>query len=180
MEQWKAIPEFEGFYEASNLGNIRSLTLLLPWKSKTGTPGERVRKGKVLSPGRARYLQVNMSLGNKRFPRYVHRLVAQTFLPNPENKKEVDHINGDRYDNRIENLRWVTPSENMTAAYDNNQQHHGTANHQAKLSEDQVFQIIEMYKTSGMSQSKIGELFEVSQTQIGNIVRGDRWKRVTQ
>ena len=56
------------------------------------------------------YLQVNLS--GIRIPRYVHRLVAEAFLPNPENKPCVDHINGNRLDNRVENLRWVTNKEN--------------------------------------------------------------------
>jgi predicted XRE-type DNA-binding protein len=176
-EIWKDIPGMEGHYQCSNLGKVRSLDRLLPWKSKTGISYVRKTKGKVLSPGKYRYLQYHLSLpsGYKTF--YGHRLVAITFIPNPKNLKEVDHLNGDRFDNRVENLRWVTPSENMTAAYDNNQQKHGEKSHFAKLNKTQVFEIINLYKTTNLSQTQIGKIFGVSQAQIGNIIRGDRWKR---
>lgn len=100
-EIWKDIEEAPN-YEVSNLGRVRN---------------KKTRR--ILNPGvygATGYKQVNMAIpaeGNKQRKRYIHRLVAIAFVPNPDNKREVDHINGDKTDNRAENLEWVTSSENQ-------------------------------------------------------------------
>ena len=105
-EVWKDIEEFEGLYQASNLGRIRSLDRIMT----SGIP----RKGKVLKTqfdGKMHYM-VDLRKGGKRYMRMVHRLVAQAFIPNPENKPIVDHIDTDASNNAVENLRWCTQKEN--------------------------------------------------------------------
>lgn len=97
-EIWKDITGYEGIYQVSNLGRIKSL--------KYGK--EKIRKPVKHKFG---YLQIGLNNGKYRVYK-VHRLVAQTFIPNPENKPHIDHINTDRTDNRAENLRWVTAKEN--------------------------------------------------------------------
>ena len=104
-EIWKDIEEAPN-YEVSNLGRVRN---------------KKTRR--ILNPGvygATGYKQVNMAIpaeGNKQRKRYIHRLVAIAFVPNPDNKREVDHINGDKTDNRAENLEWVTKSENQRHRY---------------------------------------------------------------
>ena len=104
-EIWKPIKDYEGLYEISNLGRVKSLP-------RNGT----IKTEKILTPNMSgRYARIG--LRDKIKIKYsVHRLVAEAFIPNPNNLPQVDHINGDRYDNRVENLRWVTPSENSQHA----------------------------------------------------------------
>jgi hypothetical protein len=93
MEEWKKIEGFEN-YSASTFGRIRN--------DKTGT----IRKLQTYTKG---YYSVRINGKNL----LVHRLIAKTFIENPDRKPVVDHINGDRQDNRTENLRWVTTAENL-------------------------------------------------------------------
>ena len=99
MEQYKIIQDFEN-YEVSNLGNIRN--------KKTGKILKpRIHKG---------YYDVNLSKNNKSYRKTVHRLIAESFIDNPENKPYVDHINGDKLNNNINNLRYATNQENQRNA----------------------------------------------------------------
>lgn len=94
-EIWKDIKNYEGLYQVSNLGKVKG-----------------VIKNIVLSPANnSGYMRVNLYKDGKRNMKSVHRLVAEAFIPNPENKKTVDHINHIRDDNRVENLQWATPTE---------------------------------------------------------------------
>lgn len=104
MEIWKDIKGYEGEYQASNLGRIKSLHFNIKNQNY-----ETILKGQDVWNG---YLRVTLSKKGRTKLFAVHRLVAQTFLENPKNLPVVNHINGDRTDNRIENLEWVTFKEN--------------------------------------------------------------------
>lgn len=109
-EIWKDIKGFEGLYQVSNLGRIRSLDRLIIYKN-----GRKYnQKGKIikLSDNGKGYNVFNVSLNSCTKQLKVYKIVAETFIPNPENKPEVDHINTIRNDDRVENLRWVTHKEN--------------------------------------------------------------------
>lgn len=109
--KWLPIKDYENLYEVSDTGLIKSVDRVLKVKGQK----DRLFKGKELylhSNTQLEYKQVSLWKDNKGHTLYVHRLVAQTFIPNPENKPEVNHINGNRQDNRVENLEWVTSSEN--------------------------------------------------------------------
>lgn len=109
-EVWKEIPGFEGYYEASTLGNIRSVDRILNcvWGKVYPAKG----KQKSISRYKSGYLYVNLYKDHKTYKFQVHRLVAFTFIPNPDNKPCIDHIDGDRTNNKVDNLRWCTHKEN--------------------------------------------------------------------
>lgn len=101
-EIWKDINNYENLYKVSNLGNIFSIKnnkLLSLWKDKDG------------------YLRCNLKHNKKIKQATVHRLVAETFISNPENKLQINHKNGIRNDNRVENLEWCTCLENQQHKY---------------------------------------------------------------
>lgn len=111
-EIWVDIKGYEGLYQVSNQGRVRSLDREVKRKGNN----IYISKGKIKKNtiGKKGYLYTGLTdkNGNKKNI-FTHRLVAQAFIPNPENKPEIDHINGIRNDNRVENLRWVTKEENM-------------------------------------------------------------------
>ena len=104
-ELWKPISGLEDNYEVSNLGRVRRI------KSGCGTQAGRILHFLNHSNG---YVIAPMSLNSKKYRRYVHRLVAEAFIPNPDNKPEVNHIDGNKRNNCVDNLEWVTRSENNT------------------------------------------------------------------
>lgn len=110
MEIWKNIEGYEGIYEVSNLGRIRSIDRTITTRKGV----VRYMKGKLMSlcMDNNNYKHILLSKENKQTLMLVHRLVAEAFLPNPDNKTEVNHINTIRTDNRVENLEWCTRKEN--------------------------------------------------------------------
>ena len=122
METWKDIQGYENIYQVSNMGNVRRHKLC-PFHKTSGraknmengllTPFPLAKTGK-----KAKYRQIWLSKlnkgGHKKF--VLHRLVAKTFIPNPLNKPEINHKNGKKDDNRVENLEWATGQENYLHA----------------------------------------------------------------
>ena len=97
-EVWRDIKGYEGIYQVSNMGNVKNIKF------------NRIIKPFTQGAG---YLRVDLSKENTRIRSLVHRLVAKTFIPNPENKPEVNHIDEDKTNNRIDNLEWCTRKENL-------------------------------------------------------------------
>lgn len=108
-EVWKDIPEFEGLYQISNLGRVKSVARMKKHYSKLVYVPELIRKPGYDKDG---YCIVPLNKNGKKYMRKIHRLVAQLFIPNPLNKPVVDHIDGDRTNNIYTNLRWATVKEN--------------------------------------------------------------------
>ncbi len=96
QEIWKDIPNYDGIYQASNLGRIRNAKTL------------SIRKPINYGP----YYTLQLSINGNRKLFLVHKLIAATFIPNPLNKREINHIDGNKHNNRVDNLEWVTRKEN--------------------------------------------------------------------
>lgn len=102
MEIWKNIPNYDGLYQISNLGRIRSL---YKYKGINNIMGQRIKKG---------YCTIGLRKQGKRKWYQVHRLVAQTFIPNPDNLPQVNHKDENKLNNNVENLEWCTVAYNNT------------------------------------------------------------------
>lgn len=104
-ETYLPIEGFAGLYEVSNKGNIKALERVREFQ----TYPEKILK---IEKTRKGYCRVMLSKNNKKSKIYIHRMVANAFVPNPKNKIQINHKNLDKADNRAENLEWVTGSEN--------------------------------------------------------------------
>lgn len=107
-EQWKDIAGYDGIYQVSTAGRVRSKARKVHNYTK---PGRYLRQSQ--KENGYLYLGLVRSDGTKSKHCYVHRLVAEAFIPNPDGLKQVNHKNSDKEDNRVENLEWVTPQENV-------------------------------------------------------------------
>lgn len=109
-EIWRDITGYEGIYQVSNLGRVKSLARII----KRGKI-EQHRKQKILTPSLCRGGYLSAIISNEAISKRIkiHRLVAQAFIPNPDNKPQVNHINGVKTDNKMENLEWMTCKENI-------------------------------------------------------------------
>lgn len=161
-EIWKPVVGYEGLYEVSSHGNVKSL-----------------RSGKILKPTsqpqhRYKFVSLRNAKGKvkPKSPR-IHRLVAEAFIPNPENKPQVNHKNGDRIDNHVDNLEWATGSENILHSYD----HLKRLGPTCKLTVEQVREIKKLL-AQGMSQRKIAAQYGLTQGTIWFINVGRNWRRV--
>ena len=109
IEEWRPIAEFDGEYEVSNLGRVRSMK---KYRGQTGRimPQTQQPSGRN---GERRYFAVMLSHNNKSFCRKVHRMVAEAFIPNPDNLPEINHKDGNRANNQVSNLEWCTRKANV-------------------------------------------------------------------
>jgi hypothetical protein len=182
-EIWKDVPGYEGLYQVSNLGRVASSERIVYKLMYGGEVHGYKRKGRIMkiddTPGG--YLQVQVSIGDKRKRYKIHRLVAMAFTPNPDNKPHINHIDCNPSNNCVDNLEWCTPSENIRHAVNlgrmkqNYPVRRGSENAIAKLNEAQVAII----KKSPLSNAELGRIYGVTKTAIRFIRIGKNWRHVT-
>jgi DNA invertase Pin-like site-specific DNA recombinase len=180
-ETWRDILGYEGLYQISDLGNVRSLDR----KKRNGKDGKGfyILKGRVLTLVNSKkgYKVVTLYKDGKQKVKEVHRLIAEAFIPNEENKPQVNHINGDKTDNSLNNLEWVTVSENIQHAFDNGlvniKNISGEKNSQSKLKYDDVKYIRRVFikRDRVYGASALARKYGVSHQNILNIVNNKNW-----
>lgn len=173
-EIWKKVIGYEESYEVSNLGNVRSFDRFIKCKKKVeyflffkGYP----IKQKISF---FKYLCVSLKKNQKHSMKAVHRLVAEAFIPNPENKPFVNHIDGNKQNNSIDNLEWVTHRENCIHAT----RIIGKANLILTVEQVRDIKFNPIYDT--MMNKDIAFRFGVHPNTICGIRNGRKWKHVTQ
>jgi hypothetical protein len=173
-EEWRSIPEFSG-YDVSSLGRVRSINRLCG-----NRPG--ITKGKLLKPfvNKRGYLEVNLYKNSKSTAKIIHRLVAQAFIPNDNNKPQVNHIDGNKLNNKVSNLEWMSNSENQKHAYSLGLQpsRAGESNNKATITDKDVTRLKLLYN-SGKTTKEVSELIGVSLSIVRQIIYGKSWRSNT-
>lgn len=168
MEVWKDIKGYEGIYEVSSHGNVRN--------KRTGY----IMKKRHTFDG---YVKVTLTVNYKAKDYRVHRLVAENFIPNTNNKETVNHIDGNKDNNHVNNLEWSNRHEQLAHAYNLGLKKSlkGCSNVNAKLTTEQVRYIRENYKpySKEFGTVALGIKFGVNNSTIGDIVRGVTYKEIT-
>lgn len=160
MEYWKCIKYGECRYSVSNMGRVKNNT--------TG----KILKGRWSRKG---YLFVSIYNGSRMSKKEcrIHRLVSEAFIPNPENKPQVNHINSDKQDNRVENLEWCTALENI---------HHAMSQGvmfgvKSQITKDTVINIRNEY-AKNKNQSHLARSFGIPRGTIRDIITRRTWKHI--
>lgn len=177
IEIWKDIKGYEGLYQVSNYGRVKSLN-----RFRIGRNGKPVKVNERILKPVINYGYCYVFIRNyerklvKNFR--VHRLVAQTFLENPNNYPQINHKDGNKQNNNVENLEWCTAKQNTNHAEINGFSHHvnGEKHGNSKLTQKQVDEIRNKYSTGKYSYKMLLYEYHVSKSCIATIIKNKNWK----
>ena len=175
-EIWKDIEGYEGLYQVSNFGRVKSLDRYIPHS----LGGNAFVKEKVLSceSKKYRYKRVSLYSDGGSTGCLIHRLVAKAFIPNPENKPYVNHLDGNRLNNKASNLEWCTAKENTHHAIENGLQRvKGEFQTNSKFTPKDILDIRKMLDEGRTSRS-IAEDYDVHESTISLIKIGKHWSHI--
>ncbi len=169
MEEWKIIPNTNEMYMVSNQSRVKTIGRYRASKNQSVS----WNKEKIITPHKDRYWYIN--IGQKR--KLLHRIIAEVWIPNPENKPDINHKSGDKLDCRIQNLEWVTKSENSLHAIETGLMSSETLR---KLTIQDVKNIRDMYIPNSKDKSirNIARLYNVDYNCIYGILKGKTYKNV--
>lgn len=173
-EIWKDIPSYEGYYQVSNNGRLRSLDRLI----HDAGGRTRLRRGVIFNPkpDRRGRIRVALSRGGRQKYKFVHCLVMLAFVGSRPDGCDIHHKNDNPSDNRLENLVYLTHKEHaQTRNYDKPK---GERHPMSKLTREQVEAIRERYNEGMLTQRGVALEFGISQPTVSNIVTGYTWENV--
>lgn len=177
-EQWKSIEGYKGLYEVSNLGQVRSLDRVMKVDNHHNIKMKKY-KGMVLKPLLSQRKHSRVSLYKEKTSKrhLIHRLVAFAFIPNPENKPHINHLDSDPTNNRVDNLEWVTPKENaLHAKLAGRAYLKGEKSNNHKLTEIEVTQI---RKSKGKIRAKdLAKIYNCGESTIYDIFKKRYWSHI--
>lgn len=162
IEEWRDMSGFEGLYLISNLGRVKSVKRFKRNNGGIQLVNERLR---ILTPDKDGYLRVCLSKDGRHYLKGVHRLVAEAFIPNPDNLPVVNHKNEDKQDNRVENLEWCTVQYNTRYGNGIKKMAIKQGRPVLQISNDKV---IKEYYSTGEASRQTG----ISQGSIYNVCKG--------
>jgi len=174
-EMFRPIKGFVGIYEISSFGRVKALSIRkLRGRFFRKSP-DKILKAPINSSG---YRLVCLQHNHNRKYCSVHRLVATAFIPNIENKSQVNHINGVKTDNRVENLEWCTPKENIKHSIDCGLKPNisGENSIKARLVNEDIYFI----RSSDLSEKELAIKFNINRSAINKIKRRETWKHLTE
>lgn len=166
-ELWKDVIDYEGLYQVSNLGRVKSL--------QTSNKKELI---KSLHTAHSGYVCVTLNKKSKSETTYVHRLVAKAFHPNPDNKKVVNHIDSNKANNNASNLEWVTYSENLKHSFKAGRKILKGTERFSKVTEEQVLDIRKRFADGGITKTELAKEYKVHPQTIHHIIIRKKWKHI--
>ncbi len=158
--EWKKVKGFEN-YEISSAGYIRN------------------SKGKILSTNRSTYQNKTLYCNGEMRSYNIHRLVAEAFIPNLENKEQVNHIDGNKHNNAVENLEWVTRVENSQHSYQNNlNKNFGSTHKNSIFVESEILEIRRLREEESLGYREIANKLNINKVTVGKICRRENWTHI--
>lgn len=169
QEVWKDIKGFEGLYQVSNLGRIKSLR---GWNGKNYISRERILEPTKKSANSVSYPRAIVKLIKDGIGKdyRVHRLVAEAFIPNPQNKEQINHIDGNPLNNKVDNLEWCTDKENKKHAIENELMIHRINTIDRETMVDLL--------NSGKKYDEIAEILGIAKGTVFNYIRKFEIKKI--